>query len=95
MGLIDELSNSLQRRQRLKSTRSEDSFNEPEKESPTKSVNYDNIEELEQEISEITKKTSKLDPSSPFAIAMSAKHRTLTKRFFFFIFFVENLSLNS
>ena len=82
---MDELNNSLLRRQRLKSTRSEDSSTEPERpekvSEPSKSINYDNIEELEHEISEITKKTSKLDPSSPFAIAMSAKHRTLTKRY--------------
>ena len=77
--LLDELNRSMvSRRARLESTRSDDSTNEIIEHKPT--VNYDDIEEIENEITQITQRTNNLDPSSPFAIAMSAKHRTLTKR---------------
>ena len=41
---------------------------------------YSNLNEIESELEEIQKKTKSTDPNSAFAIAMSAKHKTLTKR---------------
>ncbi|CAG5113931.1 Oidioi.mRNA.OKI2018_I69.chr2.g8021.t1.cds [Oikopleura dioica] len=46
----------------------------------TKTVNYDTVEEVDRELSAIAKKKETLDPTAPFAIALSAKYRTLTKR---------------
>lgn len=66
------------RRSRLESTRSEDSTGEAEV--PEKVIDYENLDDVEQEMSEIKKRTANIDQTSPFAIAMSAKHRTLTKR---------------
>lgn len=80
--LMDELNRSMvTRRARLESTRSDDSINENDTANEgLKSINYENLEELENEIDEIAKRTTDIDQNSPFAIAMSAKHRTLTKR---------------
>ena len=41
---------------------------------------YSNLNEIESELEEIQKRTKSTDPNSAFAIAMSAKHKTLTKR---------------
>ena len=41
---------------------------------------YSTINEIETELDEIQKRTKMSDPNSAFAIAMSAKHKTLTKR---------------
>lgn len=46
----------------------------------SKTVNYDTVEEVDRELSVIEKKKKSLDPTAPFAIALSAKYRTLTKR---------------
>jgi hypothetical protein len=46
----------------------------------SKTVNYDTVEDVDRELSVIEKKKKSLDPTAPFAIALSAKYRTLTKR---------------
>ena len=69
------------RRSRLASTRSEDSAGDVEV--VQKTLDYENLDDVEHEMSEIKKRTANIDQTSPFAIAMSAKHRTLTKRYLF------------
>lgn len=46
----------------------------------SKTVNYDTVEDVDRELSVIENKKKSLDPTAPFAIALSAKYRTLTKR---------------
>lgn len=50
-----------------------DVFEEPVK-------NYSNIHDIDKELEEIKNRTKTTDPTSAFAIAMSAKHKTLTKK---------------
>ena len=50
-----------------------DVFEEPVK-------NYSNIYDIDKELEEIKNRTKTTDPTSAFAIAMSAKHKTLTKK---------------
>ena len=50
-----------------------DVFEEPVK-------NYSNIHDIDKELEEIKNRTKAIDQTSAFAIAMSAKHKTLTKK---------------
>ena len=51
-----------------------------EQEELVQKKDYSNLNEIESELEEIQKRTKSTDPNSAFAIAMSAKHKTLTKR---------------
>jgi len=69
--LMSEMNSRLKQRQ--ENGVSDDVFEEPVK-------NYSNIHDIDKELEEIKNRTKTTDPTSAFAIAMSAKHKTLTKK---------------
>jgi hypothetical protein len=73
--LISELSKSFNNR---KNKITEENTIKEDENVPKK--DYSTINEIETELDEIQKRTKSSDPNSAFAIAMSAKHKTLTKR---------------
>lgn len=68
--LMSEMNNRLKQRQE---NGTDDVFDEPVK-------TYSNIQDIDKELEEIKNRTKSIDQTSAFAIAMSAKHKTLTKK---------------